>query len=112
MSRFDADGAATALATWAPVGAPHGVRTGDRLGLTGRNVHALVFGTGRSARIDDYSSASAPFADAARSTEVRSTVGVPVSVAGRLWGVMGVTSGDEPLPTGTEARLAAFIGAG
>jgi signal transduction histidine kinase len=34
---------------------------------------------------------------------------VPISVEGRLWGVMAVVSTrDEPLPTDTEARLAGF----
>jgi signal transduction histidine kinase len=40
---------------------------------------------------------------------MRSAVGVPVSVAGRLWGVMVVASTRaEPLPPGTDARLAGF----
>ena len=38
----------------------------------------------------------------------RAAVGVPVSVEGRLWGVMAVGSRAEPLPAGTEARLAGF----
>jgi signal transduction histidine kinase len=39
---------------------------------------------------------------------IRSAVGVPVSVEGRLWGVMNVGSRVGPLPAGTEARLAGF----
>ena len=36
-------------------------------------------------------------------------MGVPVSVAGRLWGVMSVVSSrEQPLPADTEARLAGF----
>ena len=38
----------------------------------------------------------------------RAAVGVPVSVEGRLWGVMIVSSPAGPLPGGTERRLAAF----
>jgi len=38
----------------------------------------------------------------------RAGVGVPVSVEGRLWGVMMVGSLAGPLPAGTEARLAGF----
>ena len=37
-----------------------------------------------------------------------STVGVPINVAGRLWGVMILSSRSEPLPAGTESRLAGF----
>src|SRR6185369_3095329 len=40
---------------------------------------------------------------------VRAAVGVPVLVGGRLWGVMTVgSSGQEPLPAGTEMRIGAF----
>jgi GAF domain-containing protein len=38
----------------------------------------------------------------------RAAVGVPVTIEGRLWGVMIVDSRSSPPPTGTEARLAAF----
>ena len=41
--------------------------------------------------------------------DVRSAVGVPISVEGRLWGVISVASGHgRPLPAYTEARLAGF----
>ena len=39
---------------------------------------------------------------------LRSAVGAPISVAGRLRGVMVVGSRVEPLPASTEARLAGF----
>ena len=39
---------------------------------------------------------------------MRAAVGAPVSVDGRLWGVMIVASRAGPLPAGTEARLAGF----
>jgi signal transduction histidine kinase len=39
---------------------------------------------------------------------VHASVGAPVTVAGRLWGVMTVASTRAPLPVGTEARLAGF----
>jgi signal transduction histidine kinase len=38
----------------------------------------------------------------------RAELGVPVSVAGELWGVMIAASRSEPLPAGTEARLTGF----
>jgi signal transduction histidine kinase len=82
-------------------------RVGDRLELGGRNVATVVSQTQQPSRIDDYASASGP---AALAAGMRSAVGVPVSVAGRLWGVMVVTStrAEPPLPPGTEARLAGF----
>ena len=80
---------------------------GTRLSLGGRDLHTLVFQSGRSARIDDYGEASDGAADIARKAGVRSAAGVPVSVEGRLWGVIGIASGHE-LPPDTEARLAGF----
>ena len=71
-------------------------------------MNTLVFQTGRAARIDDYAGASGPAAEFAREIGLRAGVGVPVSVEGRLWGVMFVASREEPLPAGTEARLAGF----
>jgi signal transduction histidine kinase len=58
--------------------------------------------------IDDYAGVSGPVAEAARKLGIRAAVGVPVSVEGRLWGVMAVGSSARPLPAGTEARLAGF----
>jgi signal transduction histidine kinase len=68
----------------------------------------MIFQTGRQARIDDYSGASGSVAGVVREFGLRAAVGVPVSVEGRLWGVMIVGSRSEPLPAGTEARLARF----
>ena len=106
MSRYDPDGAITVVATWSSTGAAFPV--GTRWSLGGQNLHTLVFQTGQAARIDDYAGASGPVAEAAREFGLRAAVGVPVSVEGRLWGVMIVESRAEPLPAGTEARLAGF----
>jgi signal transduction histidine kinase len=76
--------------------------------LGGRNVATLVSQTGRAARIDDYADASGPAADGFREFGLRAAVGVPVSVEGRLWGVMIVGSCPGPLPDRTETRLAGF----
>jgi signal transduction histidine kinase len=105
MSRYGPDGAARVVASWSSTGAAFPVGTQGSLG--GRNLHTMVFQTGRAARIDDYTGASGPAARA-RELGVRSGVGVPVSAGGRLWGLMVVGSRVEPLPAGTEARLAGF----
>jgi signal transduction histidine kinase len=112
--RYDPDGAATVLAASRDDDDPSFFGVGSRASLGGHNVSTLVFGTHRPARIDDYADASGPVADLVRGWEqrvghaTRSAVGVPVSVAGRLWGVMVVSSEEKSLPTGTEARLAGF----
>ncbi|HET6192812.1 MAG TPA: GAF domain-containing protein, partial [Trebonia sp.] len=108
LSRYDQDAKATVVGAWTSTGGTP-APLGTRLSLGGRDLHTLVFQTGRPARIDDYGEASASPAavDIARKTGVRSGAGVPISVEGRLWGVIGVASGHE-LPRGTEARLAGF----
>src|SRR6266496_5936411 len=61
------------------------------------------------ARIENYTEAGGPIAEAARSIGVRAVAGAPVLVDGRLWGV--ITAGsthDEPLPPDTESRLGRF----
>jgi signal transduction histidine kinase len=106
MARHDPDGSRTVVAAWSSSGTTFPV--GGRAKLGGRNVSTLVFQTGRAARIDDYATASGPIGDSIREFGLRAAVGVPVSVEGRLWGVMSVGSRTQPLPAGTEARLAGF----
>jgi len=105
MARYD-DDARTVVASWSSTGAAFPVGTQAKLG--GRNLATLVFETGRAARIDDYATATGPVAKVVREFGFRAAVGVPVSVEGRLWGVMIVDSLVGPLPAGIEARLAGF----
>jgi signal transduction histidine kinase len=109
MSQYDAGGTATVVGTWSKTGAAMPIPVGLRLPPGGRNIHTLVVETGRPARIDDYANASGPAADTARELGLRSAVGAPISVEGRLWGFMSAMStSDELLPTDTERRLAGF----
>jgi signal transduction histidine kinase len=106
MARHDPDGSRTVVAAWSRTGTTFPV--GSRARLGGQNVSTLVSQTGRAARIDDYATASGSIGDAIRGFGLRAAVGVPVSVEGRLWGVMSVGSRTEPLPAGIEAELAGF----
>jgi signal transduction histidine kinase len=106
MNRFDPDGVARVVAVWSSAGAVFPAGSGWTPG--GRNVNTLVFETGRAARIDDYNDASGQAAEDARAIGLRAAVGVPLSVEGRLWGVMYVASRLGPLPAGTEAQLVRF----
>ena len=108
LSRYDPDGLVTVVGVWARIDPGRLLPIGLRLKPEGRNIHALVFKTGVSARLDDYGVASGAFADTARDWEFRASVGVPIRVGGRLWGVMSAGSRSDPLPAGTEARLAGF----
>ena len=107
LTRYAPDDTETLAGVWDSTGAPP-VAVGARVPLGGRNVSSLVFARGRPARIDDYAAASGPVGDIAGGAGVRTAVGVPVSVAGELWGCMIVVTRSEPLPADTEARLASF----
>jgi GAF domain-containing protein len=109
VSRYDPDGAATALGVWSSTDAAGPVPGETHWSLGGWNVTTLVFQTGRPARIDHYGEASGAGADVGREWGFRSAVGVPISVEGRLWGFILVAyRRPEPLPADTEARLAGF----
>ncbi|MGH2475690.1 MAG: sensor histidine kinase, partial [Candidatus Limnocylindrales bacterium] len=104
---YESDGSATERASFSERGELFPV--GTRWSLEGTNVVAGVRESGRPARINDYSGLDGAIAQTARRTGIRSTVGVPIVVARRLWGAMVVSSAElEPLPEGTEARLADF----
>jgi signal transduction histidine kinase len=109
MFRYDPDGLATVVGVWARAGDAGPVAAGHRYDIGGRNVTTQVFETGRPARIDDNGDASGAIGDVVREWGVGAAVGVPISVEGRLWGVMIVGSRREKsLPTDAEARLAGF----
>jgi signal transduction histidine kinase len=102
--RYEPDGTLTMVAS-----AEDRFPVGRQWPLGGRNVGTLVFETGRPARIDSYADSTGPLADDVRERGVRSAVGTPIIVEGRLWGAIGVASTqEEPLPADTEARLASF----
>ena len=108
LARYDPDGTETTVGVWSATGTLP-VTVGTRTGLGGRNVSTLVFQTGQPARIDDFADVSGPVGTHAREVSIRASVGVPISVEGRLWGVMVVASeGEPPCLAGTEARLAGF----
>jgi GAF domain-containing protein len=107
LCRYDSDGYIVRIGEWNRT--PDPIPMIGRARLGGQNVASLVFETSRSARIDDFGDDTSPYAFAWRSAGLRSTVGAPISVEGRLWGVVVAASmSDEPLPADTEARLSGF----
>jgi signal transduction histidine kinase len=105
--RYEADGTATERGSFSAQGELFEV--GTRWPLDGINVVVDVRDTGRAARINDYTGLEGTIADAVRRVGIRSTVGIPILVAGRVWGAMVVSSAEvDPLPVGTEARLMDF----
>jgi signal transduction histidine kinase len=106
IGRYE-DGMVTGIAGWRATGEP--VPTRSRVSLGGRNVTEMVYRSGRPARLDSYADASGDVAADARDRGISSSVGAPISVEGRVWGVMvAASTHGQPLPPGTEERLAGF----
>jgi signal transduction histidine kinase len=108
LSRYDPDGARTLVGIWTSAGTALPVPVGTRFGPGGHDTASLVLRTGRPARIDKFGDSTGPTAGLAREMGTRASVGVPITVGGRLWGVMSIGSARGPLPAGTEDRLAVF----
>jgi PAS domain S-box-containing protein len=107
MARYEHDGTATGVAAWSPAGDHKPV--GTRVNTEGESIVGIVLRTGRPARMHSYENASGPAAALGRELGLRSSVGAPIVVDQRLWGVMIVSSkGDRPLPADTESRLVNF----
>jgi len=106
VGRYSSGDVLTIVARWSVVGDR---QPGAHTRLGGTNAGTLVFETGRSVRMDDFSQLSGEGGDVVRQLGIRSSVAVPISVEGLLWGVVIVSNtGDEPLPADAEARLAGF----
>ncbi|HEY1668326.1 MAG TPA: GAF domain-containing sensor histidine kinase [Trebonia sp.] len=108
MCRYDSDRTLTFVASWGSVGKRFPVGSQGVLG--GRNIGTLVFETSLPGRIDHYAErASGEQGARVRQAGVRSAVGTPIIVDGRLWGVISAASSlAQPLPPDTEGRLASF----
>jgi len=108
MCRYDSGRMLTFVASWGGVSERFPV--GSQGALGGINVGTVVFETGRPVRIDHYAErASGAQGARVRDAGVRSAVGTPIIVEGRLWGVISAASSlEQPLPPDTEARLASF----
>jgi signal transduction histidine kinase len=108
IARYRADGAeVNVVGGWSrQPGAPDYPST---FALGGRNVTTLVWQTSAPARLQPDEPASGPIAPHLQAMGIRSTVGVPINVEGRLWGIVIVASTrDEPMQADTEARLHSF----
>jgi signal transduction histidine kinase len=107
IERYEADGTVTTVATWSRV--PQRWAVGTRLPLDGLSIAQQIRETGEAARIHSYADATGAIAREAQQLGIRSAVGFPIIVEGRLWGAIkaGVTC-DEPFPAGTESRMAQF----
>ena len=107
IGRYHPDGTPSVIVAW-PTAADALIPVGTKISSGGRNLITLVLQTGQPSRLYDYVSATGAVGTLVRESGIRASVGAPVSVEERLWGLLAVTSCEEPRPTGTQARLAAF----
>jgi signal transduction histidine kinase len=107
MIRFEGDGAVV-VGAWSSVGEPS-FPVGERIPIDGQTVSAKLRATGRPQRVDDYEGVEGELAERIRSFGVRSVVGAPIKVAGRLWGgIMVISERPYAFPPGTEERVGNF----
>jgi signal transduction histidine kinase len=82
---------------------------GERLSLDGDNVAAMILDTGAAARMDCFDGASGSTAERIRQLGLRSAVGAPIIVDGRIWGALVIGSSQpDPMLAETEARIGDF----
>jgi signal transduction histidine kinase len=108
MERYEADGTITGVGAWSR-DPERELVVGTRIALEGVSVAALVRERGGPVRVDTFAQASGPIAEEARALGIRSSVGCPIVVQGRLWGVIAASSKSEaPFPPDTESQIAEF----
>jgi signal transduction histidine kinase len=107
MERYEPDGTVTGVAGWSRH--EEQLAVGTRFALEGVSIAALTRETRGPVRVDSFAEASGPIAEEARAVGIRSSVGTPIYVAGRLWGVIAASSkSDVPFAPETESQMAEF----
>ena len=106
--RYEDEASVTTMATWAAVGEHPPVPI--RWDTVPGDPTAMIAATREAARVDDWASVPGSIAAVIRDVlEVKSSVGCPIVVEGRLWGALAVHSKQRrPLPPDTESRIAQF----
>ncbi len=102
LVRYDGDATGTVIAA----SGDHPFPAGSTWSLDDPSVMATVARTKQIARMDDYGNLDGEIARTALSAGFQSAIGAPITVEGRLWGVIIAISTDpEPIPERSEARL-------
>ena len=107
MEHFEEDGSVIGVAAWSKV--PTRLAVGTRFGLEGPSIARAVRQTQGPARVSDFAGATGQIAEEAHEAGIHSSVGCPIVVAGRLWGVIAAsTRSPDPFPPNTEVQIAGF----
>ena len=110
IARFEPDGNTTVAGSWDKPGDGRlALRLGSRWPAADDGVASRVRRTGEPARLSSYDSVGGPASAWARQHGIRSAVGSPIVVNGRLWGTIIAFSGAATqYPDDTDVRLRAF----
>jgi PAS domain S-box-containing protein len=110
VTRFDDDGTLVILALGRLDPALTNIPLiGQRIPMEGDNLAVRVLRSCRPARMDSHENAPGPVSAQIRAMGLHGTVGAPIVVNGRVWGMAAVGSATpEPPPPGTELRVADF----
>ena len=108
MIRYEDERFATVVGSWTGNDTPS-FPLGERIPVEGESVTAKLYRSGRPERVDDYNDVDGELAARLREFGIRSVVGAPIYVAGRLWGAI-MASSELPyaFPAGTEVRISSF----
>ena len=101
VSRFEPDGTATVVGSWyKPDTQPMALPLGSRSPAEADSVAGRALRTGEPARVSSYEDLTGAAAAWAREQGIRSSVGSPIVVEGRLWGVIIAFSGTSAAASG------------
>jgi signal transduction histidine kinase len=108
MERYESSDSVIGVAGWSRGDVPE-LAVGTRFALEGLSIAARIREVSGPVRVDRFADAHGPIAQEAQALGIRSSVGCPIAVDGRLWGVIAAsTKGATPFPAGTEAKIAEF----
>jgi PAS domain S-box-containing protein len=106
--RYEPDGTAVVAGAWSTAGV-QAVPVGTVQALDGPTVGARIRDSGLPERVDSFEGMPGRTAAMLRDIGFRSAVGAPITLGGRLWGAVIVSTASEtPFPEGAEQRIADF----
>jgi signal transduction histidine kinase len=106
--RYEDDATGTVVGSWVGDGAPS-FPVGTSVPIDANTVTGKLFETDRPQRVDDYEGVPGELAARLRAGGIRSAVGAPIHVGGRIWGgIMCVAAEPNAFPAGSEERIARF----
>ena len=106
--RYEPDGTGVVVGAWSTSGV-RAVPVGTREALDGPTAGTQILHSGRPARVESFADMEGSTAEMLRGLGFRSAVGAPITLSGRLWGAVLISSvEEEAFPAGSEQRVADF----